>query len=106
MTAPRHEVSIAFAGIGLSLQASANRILSKIGIFSIKFQEKHLANGDYDFWWLGKKDGFDYQVRGDNWYPDTPQNKIIVSLIGAGAFEKAEQLTEELGKAGWKLIPP
>ncbi len=103
MKAFEHVVILTLGKHALPLRSSALRILSTVNISSITLIEKPLANQDFDFYWQGKKDGAEYQVRGDSWDQNEPQRTITVTVIGQGAFMKAKLLAENAAEAGWRV---
>lgn len=67
---------------GLPLQSAAARILSKVGISSITYIERPLANQDFDFYWRGKKGDVEYQVGGNSWAPGRRSNVPVAEGEG------------------------
>jgi GTP-dependent phosphoenolpyruvate carboxykinase len=96
--------TVFFQNLNQPLQASATTILGAIGIESIVFHHKPLANQDYDFWWEGMKDGAKYQVRGDSWEPEEQQKNISVTISGNRALSKAKELIDVATIRGWSAL--
>jgi predicted cobalt transporter CbtA len=93
--------TVIFENLNRPLQATATLVLSAVGIDSIMFHHKPLANQDYDFWWEGKKDGLKYQVRGDSWEPKDPQKRVTVTVSGNNALFGARALVAVATDRSW-----
>lgn len=104
MKLEKHSVTFSLGKHGIPLQSAASRILSKVGISSISYVERPLANQDVDFYWRGQLDGVEYQVRGSSWDPKEPQASITVTMVGHNASTQVKLLTENAVAGGWRHV--
>ena len=101
LTASSHHVILDSAGNGMPLRVAAEKIFGWLRIAGCRFIERPLANQDYDFFWAAEKDKVAYQVRGSSWDADEPQKRIVVTIIGVGAYANAQALAEKATASGY-----
>lgn len=101
MKSAEHKVIIKFGNDQLPRQGAAKRIFAVIDIVALKFVERYGANSSYDFYWMAKSNGVEYQIHGDRWETDEPQAKLTVTVIGRAAYAMGNRLTDKATESGW-----